>query len=121
VGSQRDLHLLCSVAQLALHRRHLHSCLRSGVGYRQANRKQSAHMRRDTWSFRQKASKKKIGADYLGWVTERIFIHHIAGCEDSGGWSQSINTSMESACGDFEANSIWPKVYNLHKTFPRLV
>jgi hypothetical protein len=59
VGSQRDLHLLCSVAQLALHRRHLHSCLRSGVGYRQANRKQSAHMRRDTWSFRQKASKKK--------------------------------------------------------------
>jgi hypothetical protein len=31
------------------------------------------------------AKKKKNGADYLGWVTERIFIHHIPGCEDSGG------------------------------------
>ena len=65
------------------------------------------------------SKRKQGGKSYLVWVTERIFIHHIPGCENSGCWSQSINTSLKSACGDCKANSIWSKVYNLHKSFLR--
>jgi hypothetical protein len=60
VRSQSDLHLLCGIAQRALHRRNLHNSLQSYFRFRRArghktkteNRAQSMHC--DIWSFRQK-------------------------------------------------------------------
>jgi hypothetical protein len=60
---------------------------------------------------------KQGGQIYLGWVTEGIFIHHICWCQNSGGWSQSVDTGLESTSGDCQGHSIWPKVYNLHRSF----
>ena len=61
-------------------------------------------------------AKRKI-VDYLLWVTERIFIHHIAGCENCDCWSHCTDTSLKSGCGDSNSYSMWSKVYNLHRSF----
>jgi hypothetical protein len=119
VRSQRDLHLLRSIAQLALHRRNLHNCLHSYSGFGfwiSDGPKDTKPEPRTEGKQALRHSHCKQGADYLGWVTERIFIHHIPGCENSGSWSQSINASLKSTCGNCKANSICSKVYNLHST-----
>ena len=120
VRSQRDLHLLCGIAQLALHRHNLHNSLQSGFGFRWARGQPKTERKHASRHMViQTKESESNGKSYLVWVTERIFIHHIPGCENSGCWSQSINTSLKSACGDCKANSIWSKVYNLHKSFLR--
>ena len=62
VRSQRDLHLLCGIAQLALHRHNLHNSFTIKLWIQidgpEDIRKQSANMHRDIWSFRQKQGQK---------------------------------------------------------------
>ena len=122
VRSQRDLHLLCGIAQLALHRHNLHNSLQSGFGFRWARGQPKTERKHASRHMViQTKESESNGKSYLVWVTERIFIHNIPGCENSGGWSQSINTGLKSTCGDCKANGIWSKINNLHKSFPWLV
>ena len=60
VRSQRDLHLLCGIAQLALNWRNLHNSLQSGFAFRCARGqpKQSASMHQDCKQA--KARRKKL-------------------------------------------------------------
>lgn len=63
------------------------------------------------------SSKKSEMFAYLIRVTKRVLIHHITGCDNSGSWSQCINTGLKPSCRDREAHWIRPKVYNLHRRF----
>ena len=117
VRSQRDLHLLPSVAQLAFHRRNLKDRSQASFGFRKF-----LHIV-VLLSFRTKHIPISLIYDHqytdLVWVTERVLIHNVARCENSGGWSQRVDTGLKSTCGDREANSVRPKVYNLHRSFLR--
>jgi hypothetical protein len=55
--------------------------------------------------------------DHLVWVTKRIFIHHIARCENSSSRSQHVNAILKSSRGDCDLSSNRFKIYNLYKSF----
>jgi hypothetical protein len=80
VGSKCDLHLLCSVSQLGCHRHNLHFVhhKQDSASDQQLSQKNDTKTHNMLYTYSQAEM-----VYYLGWVTERIFIHHITGRQNS--------------------------------------
>ena len=120
VRSQCDLHMCSCIKKLALDWRDLHHWIVDSSGFRwagkQGNLNQSQTLMIVKHLIGHFVDNIKI-VDHLVLVTKRIFIHHIARCENSGSRSQHVNASLKSSRGDCDLNSNRFKVYDLHKSF----
>jgi len=52
-------------------------------------------------------------SSYITWVSERVFMLHIARCQNSDSWSPCIDSGSKLMCTYCQVHSMRSKVYNL--------